>query len=41
VGIIELKGCDQMNITIEEKAMELIKSKGAEDLVVDIQKCGG
>jgi len=30
-----------MKITIDEKAMELIKSKAAEDLVVDIQKCGG
>jgi len=31
----------EMKISIDEKAMNLIKSKGAEDLVVDIQKCGG
>lgn len=30
-----------MKITIDEKAMKLIKAKGAESLVVDIQKCGG
>ncbi len=30
-----------MKITIDEKAMKIIKAKGAESLVVDIQKCGG
>jgi hypothetical protein len=30
-----------MKITIDEKAMKLIQEKGAESLVVDIQKCGG
>lgn len=30
-----------MKLTIEEKALGLIRSKGIDDLVVDIQKCGG
>lgn len=30
-----------MNIIIEEKARELIRSKAETDLIVDVQKCGG
>jgi len=30
-----------MKMTIEKKAMEFLKEKGAEELVIDIQKCGG